>query len=353
MVHTPEKFGKTGGRLRIVVFGDGVIPPSMIREQILNKAGGFKDLEILEYEMPLDEPRELPGVSEAWGDPQQLVDNIRGTDVLIVHMAPVTREVIDAGTDLKLIGCCRGSPVNVDVPYATVKKIPVVYAPGRNAHAVADLTIGLMIAEARGIAKAHALIKSGIWSPPSPGIELWGKTLGIIGLGNVGSLVAFRARNGFNMRVLAYDPYVPREKAEKLGVELVDLETLLQESDFVTIHSRAPSGSKPQITSEHIALMKPTAYLINTSRGYILDEKALYEALKEEKIAGAALDVYEKEPIEPDNPLLKLDNITLTSHIGGITREIPLRTAEIIAEDIARFIRGEKPVNVQNPEVFE
>lgn len=328
------------------------MPSSMIRERIVARTGEAKGLEIREYEMAFTKKEELQGVSEYWGDRKQLIDNIDDAEILIVHVAPITAEVIDAGAGLKLIGCCRAGPVNVDVAYATKKGVPVIHTPGRNAQGVADLTIGLIVAEARGIARAHAFMKSGIWSVPEVGVELWGKTLGIIGLGNVGSRVAFRAKNGFNMNVLAYDPYVPKERAEELGVKLVDLETLLRESDFVTIHSRAPPDAKPQITSEHIALMKPTAYLINTARGNILDEQALYEALKNDKIAGAALDVYAKEPIDPDNPLLKLDNITLTSHIGGLTREVPLRAAEIMAEDVARFIKGERPKNVKNPEVF-
>jgi len=325
---------------------------SMIRDGIVARTKEVKGLEIREYEMSFTEKEELQGITEYWGDSKQLIDNIGDAEILIVHVAPVTAKVIDTGATLKLIGCCRAGPVNVDVAYATKKGIPVIYTPGRNAQGVADLTIGLIIAEARGIARAHAFLKSGVWSVPELGVELWGKTLGIIGLGNVGSCVAFRAKNGFNMNVLAYDPYVSKERAEELGAELVDLETLLSQSDFVTIHSRAPPDAKPKITAEHIALMKPTAYLINTARGNILDEQALYEALKNDKIAGAALDVYAKEPIDPDNPLLKLDNITLTSHIGGLTREVPLRAAEIIAEDIARFLRGERPENVKNPEVF-
>lgn len=339
-------------KIKIAIFGDGIIPSSMIKECIISRVGEVGELEICEYEVSFTEQKELPGVREAWGDPQQLIDNLHDADAMIVHMAPVTREVIDAGTNLKLIGCCRGDPVNVDIKYATKKKIPVIYSPGRNAQAVADLTIGLMIAEARGIARAHALLKSGVWSVQPPGVELWGKTLGIIGLGNVGACVAHRAKNGFNMNVLAYDPYVPKERAEKLGVKLVDLKTLMQESDFVTIHSRGAPDEKPQITAEHLALMKPTAYLINTSRGYLIDEQALYEALKDGKIAGAALDVYAKEPIDSNNPLLKLENVTLTPHIGGISRDTPLRAAEIIGEDIARFVKGEKPKNVRNPEVL-
>ncbi len=325
----------------------------MIRECIVAKTRGIKGTKIYEREVSLNKQEKLEGVKEYWGDPQEIIETLGDAEILIVHVAPVTAKVIDAGKKLKLIGCCRSGPVNIDSAYARRKGIPLIFTPGRNAQGVADLAIGLIIAEARGIARTDAEMKKGVYGVPELGVELWGKTLGIIGLGNVGSMVAYRAKNGFNMKVLAHDPYIPKERAKELGVELVDLETLLRESDFVSIHSRLSPDGKPQITAEHIALMKPTAYLINTSRGKILDEKALYDALKEDKIAGAALDVYTKEPVDPDNPLLKLHNITLTPHIGGTTREVPLRAAEIIAEDVARFLKGEKPRNILNPEVYE
>ena len=326
---------------------------SLIRECLAARTGRVEGFEICELEVSLEKPEGIKGVSEFWGDPKELIEGIDGANILIVHAAPVTSEVIEAGKNLRLIGCCRTGPTNVDVSYATRKGIPVLFTPGRNAHGVADLTIGLMISEARGIARADAQMKAGVFGVPEMGVELWGKTLGIVGVGNVGSAVAYRARNGFNMKVLAYDPYISKERAKEIGVKLVDLETLLSESDFVTIHSRTEPDAKPQITTEHIAVMKPTGYLVNTSRGNILDEQALVKALKEGKIAGAALDVYAKEPVDADNPLLKLDNVTLTPHIGGVTREVPMRAAEIMAEDVARFLKGEKPRNILNPEVLE
>jgi D-3-phosphoglycerate dehydrogenase len=339
--------------IEIAIFGDLFMPSSLIKDCLIAKTGQRKGLGICEYEVSVEKQDNVEGVSEYWGDPKKIIANVGNTDILIVHAAPVNAEVMDAAPSLKLIGCCRSGAANVEVSYATKKGIPVLFTPGRNAHGVADLTIGLIICEARGIARADAQMKSGVYCVPEVGVELWGKTLGIIGLGSVGSGVAFRAKNGFNMEVLAYDPRVPGERARELGVKLVDLEKLLRESDFVTVHSRASPDARPQITAKHIAMMKPTAYLINTSRGSIVDEQALVEALENGRIAGAALDVYTKEPVEPDNPLLKLDNVTLTPHVGGITREVPLRTAEIIAEDVARFLKGERPRNVLNAEVFK
>ncbi len=339
--------------IEIAIFGDLFMPSSLIKQCLIAQTGQLGELRIHEYEVSVEKQDDIEGISEYWGDPKKIIASISDADILIVHAAPVNAEVIDAAQDLKLIGCCRSGAANIDVSYATKKGIPVLFTPGRNAHAVADLTIGLIICEARGIARADAQMKSGVYCVPEVGVELWGKTLGIIGLGSVGSAVAHRAENGFNMEVLAHDPYIPKERAEELGVRLVDLETLLRESDFVTVHSRASPDAKPQITAEHLAMMKPTAYFINTSRGNNVDEQALIEALVNGRIAGAALDVYTEEPINPENPLLKLDNVTLTPHIGGITREVPLRTAEIIVEDVARFIRGEKPRNVLNVEVLK
>jgi D-3-phosphoglycerate dehydrogenase len=337
----------------VAIFGDPFLSSSIVRDCLVAKIGEAKRLEIREFETSLDKQGEIDGVAECWGDPKQLIEGIGGAEILIVHVAPVTAEVMDAGKSLKLIGCCRTGPTNVDVAYATKKRIPVLYTPGRNAQGVADLTIGLIIAEARGIARANAEMKAGVYGVPEIGVELWGKTLGIVGLGKAGLAVAYRAKNGFSMKVLAYDPYVAKDAVKELGAEMVDLEVLLHESDFVSIHSRASADGQPQITAKHIALMKPTAYLINTARGSILDEQALVEALKNGRIAGAALDVYAKEPVEADNPLLNLDNVTLTPHIGGTTREVPLRAAEIIADDIARFLKHQRPRNVLNPEVLE
>ena len=178
-------------------------------------------MKIREFEASLEKQGEIEGIAEHWGDPKQLVAGVDGVDILIVQVAPVTAEVIDAGKDLELIGCCRTGPANVDTAYATKKGIPVLYTPSRNAHGVADLTIGLIVAEARGIARADAEMKTGVYGVPEVGVELWGKTLGIIGLGNAGSAVAYRARNGFNMKVLAYGPYAPKDRAEELGLPFI------------------------------------------------------------------------------------------------------------------------------------
>jgi D-3-phosphoglycerate dehydrogenase len=322
-------------------------------------ADRYNDLEIKSIEMPgtvvFDE---VDGVREALGSPQQLIDVIKDTEILIVDLAPVTAEVIRAGSNLKLICCSRGGPVNVDVQEATTMRIPCVRTKGRNANVVADFTFGLLLAEALNIARGVAMLKSGRgdvpyvdgkWHTP---VELPGKTIGIIGYGDVGRRVANRAR-GFEMRVLVYDPYVSADEVRKMGVEMADLRILLSQADFVTIHARATPENFHLIGSTELHLMKKTAYLINTSRGQLVDEQALHEVLTQNSIAGAALDVFEREPIDSRNPLLGLENVTLTPHIAGGSDMVPINSALMVAENVRRFLVGERLLHVVNPAVLQ
>jgi len=299
-------------------------------------------------------------LKEYIGSPIQLLKEIDNADILIVNYAPITEEVIESDRNLKLIGVTRGGVVNIDVEAATKRGIFVVNAPERTVEAVADLTIGLMIAEARNIARAYHMLKTGKVLKINPrlfkdaniaGIELPGKTLGIIGLGRIGRKVTSRAK-AFGMNVIAYDPYISKEEAVSLGLELKDMNTLLRESDFVTIHVRYTKETEHMIGRKELEMMKKTAYIINTSRGGVIDEEALYEALKSKRIAGAALDVVEREPIDPNNPLLQLDNITITPHIAGLTQEVPMKSAVIMAEEVKKFIDGERLDRLVNKEVL-
>ncbi|MGB9727357.1 MAG: 2-hydroxyacid dehydrogenase [Nitrososphaeria archaeon] len=298
-------------------------------------------------------------IREYVGSPRQLMQEIDGADILVVNYAPVTEEVMDSSKNLKLIGVTRGGPVNVDLQAATKRGILVVNAPERTVDAVADFTIGLMIAEARNLARAYHMLKTGKVLKVNPrlfgdaviqGIELPGKTLGIIGFGRIGRAVAVRAK-AFGMRILAYDPYVREDEMKSCGVEAADLGRLLMESDFVSLHVRLTKETEHMIGEKELKMMKRTAYLINTSRGKVVDEKALYRALKEKWIAGAALDVVEEEPISPTNPLLELDNVTITPHIAGLTQEVPLKSALIIAEEIMKYVRGERLSRLVNKEL--
>jgi D-3-phosphoglycerate dehydrogenase len=293
------------------------------------------------------------GIKEAYGDEELIINAVKDVEILIVHNAPVTSDVIAAGEKLKVIGVTRGGPVNVDLEAATKRKIPVINAVGRNSDNVADYTVGLIIALVRNIVKGHVSLINGMWDwklreYENAGFELHGKTLGIIGFGQIGKRVALRMRKGFDMNILVYDPYVDENEIELFGGKKVDLETLLRNSDIITIHARLTPETTGLIGEKEIALMKKPVYLINTARSAIVDQKALYKALKERKITGAALDVFDEEPLSPDSPLLKLDNVIVTPHIAWISKEMPVRATKKVVEDIIRFLKGEKPKYLYN-----
>jgi len=291
----------------------------------------------------------------------KLLREAMDVDVLIVHRDKVTKDILEAAEKLKIIGTPHGGYVDefIDIKEATKRGVPVIYTPGRNAEAVADFTFGLILALARHIVRADAVMRKSGWFTPFTwdeyqkwgGPELFGKTIGIIGFGNIGMRVAIRAK-GFGMNIIVYDPYVPEEKIEMFGAKPVDFETLLKNSDFVTIHVKLTSETKGMIGAKEISLMKPTSFLINTARADIVDKRALYEALKNRKIAGAALDVHWKEPLSSDDPFLRLDNVILTPHIAGDSPDVIRRHSLMIARDVERFLKGKRPLHVINPEVF-
>jgi len=292
-------------------------------------------------------------IREFSGKPKQLANELKDEDILVVHDAPVTDEVMDASPNLKLIGCARGGPVNIDINAATARGIPVISAPGRNAEAVADYVLGVMLVLARNLSKANIFLREKRKFDRSTfdsffGHELGGKILGLIGYGNVGSRVAKRAR-AFGMSVQVYDPYVDKSKIDAPGIRTTDLDTLIASSDFVSLHARESKENENMFGKRQFDLMKKSAYFINSARGSLLDEAALLEALTNKRIAGAGLDVLKKEPASPDNPLVSMDNVFITPHIAGASREVPLRGAEIVAKQVQNFISGEKLEGVINP----
>lgn len=328
--------------------------------RVLVSAPGFEEAAMLFKEMA-----EVDLAFDRMGRTYTEEELVRGLplyDAAIVWIDPVTSRAIEAAKDrIKIIGVPRAGYDNVDVEAATKFGIPVVYAPGANASAVADHTIGLLLALNRGIAEGNRLLKAGMWKgrwAMLPGLALEGKTLGIIGLGNVGCRVAMRA-TAFGMKVIAFDQYLDDDSMTSLGlfpkelsVELADLKTLLEKSDFITIHVPISNMTRGMIGSHEISMMKKTARIINTARGGIIDERALYSALNEKRIAGAALDVFEKEPIDPSNRLLRLDNVVVTPHIAWCTYEAMRRVNTIVATEVKRVLSGEKPrsAHLANPE---
>lgn len=278
----------------------------------------------------------------------ELLEKVKEADALIVRSkTKVTREIIEAGKKLKVIGRAGVGVDNIDLESATKRGIVVVNAPEATSITVAEHTLGLMLALARKIPQANASLKSGKWEKKKfLGVELRGKTLGVIGLGRIGTQVVKKAK-AFEMKILAYDPYISKEKAEELGVKITSLEELLKNSDFITLHVPLTKQTKGMISKKELQLMKDGAYLINCARGGVIDERALYEALAIKKLAGAALDVFEKEP-PVGNPLLNLDNVVVTPHLGASTEEAQRLASMIVCEEVLKVLRNEPPRNVVN-----
>lgn len=286
--------------------------------------------------------------------PEELLEIIPAYDALITRSeTKVTAEVLARGTRLKVVGRAGVGVDNIDVTAATERGVVVVNVPGANTYSTAEHAFGLLIAVARNIPQAHhALAREGRWDRKTyVGTELHGKTLGIIGLGRIGSEVAVRAK-AFGMRVLAYDPYVPSSRAEHLGVTMVPtIRELLPEVDFLTIHAAKTPESARLIGAAELALMKPTARIVNCARGGMVDEEALYTALKEGRLAGAALDVFAAEPCT-DSPLFSLPNVVVTPHLSASTTEAQDANGRYIAQYVLRVLRGELvPEAVNLPQV--
>lgn len=273
--------------------------------------------------------------------PAELVSSVKDYDVIIVRSrTKVTKEVVEAAANAKIIARVGVGLDNVDVTAAEAKKIRVINAPEAASVAVAELAIGLMISLARSIPRADAESKRGNWIKKElVGTQLSGKYLGIVGVGNIGRNIGRMAR-ALRMNLIGYDLYpINREFITETGIIVADLNTLLESADFVTCHVPATPETIHMFNAERIAKMKPTAYLINTARGEIIDENALYEALKNKKIGGAALDVFEVEP--PTNKqLLDLPNLVCTPHIGAQTREAQELASIVIAEKVIQILRG-------------
>ncbi len=272
--------------------------------------------------------------------PDEVKAIIGGYEGLVVRSAiKVTKEIIDAGSRLKIIGRAGIGVDNIDVDAASRRGVIVMNAPLGNVTSAAEHAMALMLASARNVARADAQVRSGKWERnKNVGVELEGKTLGIVGLGKIGAHV-MRAAKALGMRVLGFDPLLVKERAEVLGVELVEWDRLLKESDFITLHVPMTEKTRHMIGAAQLKMMKRSARIINASRGGIIDEKALADALAAKTIAGAALDVFEVEPLAADSPLLKLDSVVLTPHLGASTEEAQVKVAVDIAHQFVAYFR--------------
>jgi D-3-phosphoglycerate dehydrogenase len=316
------------------------------------------ELEIRKQDLPWpDVPMEhgyakagLDGLKEYLGEPDDIVAFVRDADIFVTHLAPLSAAMMDRLPKLRLVAVSRGGPVNVDIPAARERRICVVNAPGRNASAVAEFTIGGILAQTRNITRGHDALREGNWlgnlyRADMAGDELSDMTVGVIGYGAIGTRVV-KLLQAFGCRILVCDPYVqlaPQDRAA--GVLQVALDRLLAESDVITLHARVTAETTGMIDSHALARMKKTAYFINTARGPMVDYDALYDALRSHHLRGAMLETFAVEPPTADWPLLRLENVTLTPHIAGASLKTVRIAAAQAAEEVRRFIAAEPPLN--------
>lgn len=340
--------------MKVLVVGDPYMPVSAYAGALAT-LDGLVDLSTMQIGEAGGAPPVTAserGLREYAGDPAAVARAVAGHDVLVVHGAPVSAEVLDAAP-LRLVCCARGGPVNVDVAAATARGIPVVNTPGKNAEAVAELTIAFALLLIRTVPQAsrHLLEGGGFAESVFEGREFFGAeapslTLGLVGLGHVGREVARRAR-ALGFTVLAYDPVPPADP----GAELVSMDELLTRSDIISVHARLTPENGRMFAREEFGRMRPGAYFINTAREGLVDEDALCQALERGHLGGAALDVLERTAGR--HPLLGLPNVFVTPHIGGATAETLARGARRAVAAVTDLLAGRVPANVVNPQVLQ
>lgn len=344
--------------IKIVGVGDPVISEDTMEEifrqqsrlkgDFQKASWGVSDPGQLQYLRSIYEA-EGPGAVPA---PRHLLEQAAAAEILVVHFTPVSGEILAGLPELKIIGAARAGVENIDVEAANRRGVPVFNVTGRNAEAVSDFTIGLMLAESRNIARSHLALLQGSWrkqfvNTPYSGV-LRGKTAGLVGYGRIGRLVACKLK-GFGVRILVYDPYAPADMICADGCETAGIRELFRQSDFISLHARLTGETHHLVNAELIAEMKPSAYFINTARAGLVDYSALIRALQAKRIGGAALDVYELEPLPQDSPLLTLDNITLTSHLAGVTQDTYRLSMELLYKNLADFLEDGRQDNLVNP----
>lgn len=341
--------------METLIVGDEFISAAAFREAIEDELGGdFGPVRDVDWggdddQHAAQQIMERDGV-EAVPAQQHVVDAVGDAEVLAVHFAPVTEALLDAGPKLRAVVVARAGTENVNVEAASARNVAVVNVLGRNAAAVSEQALGLALAELRDIARKHAGIRQGDWPERSavPAVELGGRPVGIIGLGHVGRQTA-RRLSGFGVRLLVHDPYVDDETIAALGGERSDgLDAIFREADVIFLHARLTEETRRFIGREQFALMKPEAYFVNTARSRLVDYDALYEVLAEKRIAGAGLDVHDDEPLERESAWRELDNVTLSPHVAGSTRESWQNSVRMVAEAIGDLDAGRQPDTTVN-----
>lgn len=341
----------------ICIIGDLFMLPDMF-EQALRERCRLHELNISKHTMPWpDVPMEhgyatpgMDGLKEYVGTEDGVVDMASGAEILVTQLAPLSARIMDRLPKLKFVAVSRGGPVNIDMKAARERGITVVNTPGRNASAVAEFTIGAILAETRNITRGHDSLRRGEWRgdlyrADLAGEELSEMTVGLIGYGEVGRRVV-KYLKAFDCRILVCDPYVQLTVEDlNAGVKQVSLDQLLAESDVVSLHPRVTPETTKMMNAETLGKMKKGSYFINTARGPLLDYDALYQVLESGHLRGAMLETFAIEPVPADWPLLQLPNVTLTPHIAGASVKTVRYAAGLAAEEVRRYLDGEPAVN--------
>ncbi len=340
--------------MRLLAISDNYIPAEFMRRgfDCLHEQG--VQVEVRSWEQPTLIDLQQANLAIEQGGPNavalppELTAGIEAFEIICVQFCPLGEQVLKSATGLKAIGVLRGGTENVAVDWATQRGIAVLNTPGRNARAVAECTLGLILTEVRNLARGHAALKAGRWTREFPNRdfipELNGRTVGLVGYGAVARLLAGYLQ-ALGCRILAYDPYVQEDTSP---VEMVDLERLLDQADVVSVHARLTEATRHLIGPAELERMKPTAVLVNTARSGLVDEQALIRVLKAGRLAGAALDVFDEEPLPDGHPLLELENVTLVPHLAGSTIDAFLNSPHLLAQHLRRMLAGEERLPIVN-----
>lgn len=337
---------------RVLLAGDHFVRNDLLEARLPGLPYFTPTVRLLTLPWPLEPFGRVGEVDEASDVEQAMVELVGDAEIVVTQMAPLTARVLDAATQLRLVVCTRGGPVNVNVQAATERGVMVCNTPGRNAVAAAEHAVTLMLATLRGIPRIHNTVAAGEWRSDlyaydQCGIELAGATIGLVGYGAIGRRVA-KVLLAFDATVLVSDPFLSGDEVEP-GVEMVDLNALLRRSDVVSLHARLTPETTGLIDEDSIAAMKPGSYLINTARGGLVDYEALADALTAGHLAGAGLDVFPTEPLPDSWPLLASDRVVMTPHLAGATRQTAHRAADLAAAAVRAYLDGTEPRGVVNP----
>jgi len=340
----------------VLLAGDEFVLNRLLAEELASVAGADAwALRELAFPWPTVPFGQVAEVDEAAGTEDQMIEALDGMHVCLTQLAPLTERILDACPDLQLFAVSRGGPVNANLEAATAHGVAVTFAPGRNATATAEYTVGMMLAALRGIADGHVGVGEGRWDASrfvflTTGLELEGTTVGLVGAGAIGSRVA-RILLGFGARVLVFDPYAEPGSLPH-GATSVSLDELLAAAQVVSLHARVTPENRGMIGAGQLAAMPQGSVLVNCARGALVDHAALADALLSGHLFAAGLDVFDIEPLPADHPLRSAPNVVMTPHLAGASQQVARNACRMVAAEADRFRRGEPPVHCANPDVL-